>query len=129
MAPKDLVSNRLPWPRTPATRNHLPSIVVGRDNHTFQGRPTAAKWSTPSYLCSDRSTNCVSLDYRSITYRPEAFTEAPREVVLMKAAIIHRTGPASELQVTDIPMPEVGPGEIRVKVAAAAVKAGTWPAQ
>lgn len=39
----------------------------------------------------------------------------------MKAAIIHRTGPASELQVTDIPMPEVGPGEIRVKVAAAAV--------
>ncbi|PID59965.1 MAG: oxidoreductase [Gammaproteobacteria bacterium] len=39
----------------------------------------------------------------------------------MKAALIHRTGSASELQVTDIPMPEVGPGEIRVKVAAAAV--------
>ena len=39
----------------------------------------------------------------------------------MKAAIINRTGPASELRVSDVPIPEPESGEIRVKVAAAAV--------
>lgn len=39
----------------------------------------------------------------------------------MKAAIIHRTGTASELQVAEISKPQAGPEEIRVKVAAAAV--------
>ena len=39
----------------------------------------------------------------------------------MKAAIIHSTGPASELQIADIATPELGPGDIRLTVAAAAV--------
>lgn len=39
----------------------------------------------------------------------------------MKAATIHRTGPATEIQITNIATPDVGPGDIRVKVEAAAV--------
>lgn len=39
----------------------------------------------------------------------------------MKAAVIHRTGSPSEIQIIDIATPDVGPGDIRVKVGAAAV--------
>lgn len=39
----------------------------------------------------------------------------------MKAATIRRTGPATEIQITNIATPDIGIGDIRVKVEAAAV--------
>lgn len=39
----------------------------------------------------------------------------------MKAATIHHTGSASEFKIADIATPDVGPGDIRVKVGAVAV--------
>ena len=40
----------------------------------------------------------------------------------MKAVLIHEHGPAEKLQfVTDHPIPEPGPGDVRIKVVAAAL--------
>ncbi|MGO4776744.1 hypothetical protein AB4084_14770, partial [Lysobacter sp. 2RAB21] len=42
----------------------------------------------------------------------------------VKAVVFDRYGPADVLRAIDLPMPQAGPGEIRVRVRAAGVRPG-----